>query len=70
MVSSTNTTFSGICWPDDIIFSLNGREIFEVPALLVSHNRAKRTDTLLNITSYIRQLIHIVKNNSVIRFKI
>jgi hypothetical protein len=70
MVNSANPSFSGVCWPDDIKFSLNGRQIFEVPALLLSHNRAKRTDTFLNITSYIRDLMQSGNNNSLIRFKI
>jgi hypothetical protein len=56
MVSCAHPDYQGLCWPDDILFKINGQPIFEVPSLLQAHGQHRRKDGQLILTPYLSNL--------------
>lgn len=52
VVSMAHPSQSGVCWPDGVIFKINGQAIFEVPAMMQFH-KENRKDRAVNVTRYI-----------------
>lgn len=56
MVSCAHPDHPGLCWPDDTLFKLNDRPVFEIPALLQAHGQQRRKDRQLILTPYLASL--------------